>query len=103
MFFQIDSSRYEHASLILTSNLVFSRRAELVGDATVASAMIDRIVYHAEVINLTGNNHRFHGRFNLHALCSMSAPARVAHNQVDTEGNHIEWPYFRLALKIDFK
>jgi len=32
------------------------------GDATIASAMIDRIVHHAEVINLSGNSYRLQGR-----------------------------------------
>ncbi|WP_309811807.1 ATP-binding protein [Pseudarthrobacter sulfonivorans] len=48
-----DSFRYEHASLVLTSNLVFSRWSEVFSGATVASAMIDRIVHYAEVLNVT--------------------------------------------------
>ncbi|MBP2412707.1 DNA replication protein DnaC [Arthrobacter stackebrandtii] len=62
LFFQLVSSRYERASLILTSNLAFSRWADVFGDATIASAMIDRIIHHAEVINLTGNSYRLQGR-----------------------------------------
>jgi DNA replication protein DnaC len=42
-----DSFRYEHASLVLTSNLAFSRWGEVLSGATVASAMIDGIVHHA--------------------------------------------------------
>lgn len=62
LFFQLASSRYERASLILTSNLAFRRWADVFGDATIASAMIDRIVHHAEVINLTGNSSRLQDR-----------------------------------------
>lgn len=62
LFFQLVSSRYERASLILTSNLTFSRWADVFGDATTAAAMIDRIVHHAEVINLIGNSYRLQGR-----------------------------------------
>ncbi|MDQ0674711.1 DNA replication protein DnaC [Pseudarthrobacter siccitolerans] len=43
---------------MLTGNLAFSRWGEVFSDATVASAMIDRIVHHAEVLNLTGNSYR---------------------------------------------
>jgi DNA replication protein DnaC len=43
-------SRYEHASLILTSNLSFARWGDVFGDQVFASAMIDRIVQHAEVV-----------------------------------------------------
>ena len=44
LFFQLVSSRYEHASLILTSNLPFSSWGAVFGDQAVAAAMIDRIV-----------------------------------------------------------
>lgn len=62
LFFQLLSSRYEHASLVLTSNLAFSRWGEVFGDATVASAMIDRIVHHAEVLNLTDSSYRLRNK-----------------------------------------
>jgi hypothetical protein len=42
LFFQLVSSRYEHASLILTSNLPFSGWGGVFGDQAVAAAMIDR-------------------------------------------------------------
>ena len=58
LFFQLVSSRYEHASLILTSNLPFARWGEVFGDQVVAAAMIDRIVHHAEVIILKGSSYR---------------------------------------------
>ena len=58
LFFQLVSSRYEHASLILTSNLPFARWGDVFGDQVVAAAMIDRIVHHAEVITLKGTSHR---------------------------------------------
>ena len=58
LFFQLVSSRYEHASLIMTSNLPFARWGDVFGDLTIASAMIDRIVHHADVINLKGTSYR---------------------------------------------
>ncbi|TFC81931.1 AAA family ATPase [Cryobacterium cheniae] len=58
LFFQLVSSRYEHASLILTSNLPFSRWGDVFGDHVVAAAMIDRIVHHADVITLKGSSYR---------------------------------------------
>ena len=58
LFFQLVSSRYEHASLILTSNLPFARWGEVFGDQTVAAAMIDRIVHHADVHTLKGGSYR---------------------------------------------
>src|SRR5438128_3615462 len=54
LFFQLVSSRYERASLIVTSNKVFGRWGEVFGDEVVAAAMIDRLVHHAEVIATNG-------------------------------------------------
>src|SRR4051794_28025311 len=51
LFFQLVSSRYEQASLIVTSNKPFGRWGEVFGDDVVAAAMIDRLVHHAEVVS----------------------------------------------------
>jgi len=61
LFFQLVSIRYEHASLILTSNLPFSAWGTVFGDQTVAAAMIDRIVHHADVLTLKGASYRLRG------------------------------------------
>ena len=58
LFFQLVASRYEHASLIMTSNLSFGLWGEVFGDPIVASAMIDRIAHHADVLSLTGASYR---------------------------------------------
>jgi DNA replication protein DnaC len=58
LFFQLVSTRYEHASLILTSNLPFSGWGTVFGDQIVAAAMIDRIVHHADVLTLKGASYR---------------------------------------------
>lgn len=62
LFFQLVSSRYERASLIVTSNKPFSRWGEVFGDDVVAAAMIDRLVHHADVIALKGDSYRLKGR-----------------------------------------
>jgi DNA replication protein DnaC len=62
LFFQLVSSRYERASLIVTSNKPFGRWGEVFGDATVAAAMIDRLVHHAEVVSLKGDSYRLKDR-----------------------------------------
>ena len=62
LFFQLVSSRYEHASLILTSNLPFSSWGTVFGDQVVAAAMIDRIVHHADVIALKGASYRMRNK-----------------------------------------
>jgi DNA replication protein DnaC len=62
LFFQLVSSRYERASLIVTSNKQFGRWGEVFGDDVVAAAMIDRLVHHAEVIALKGDSYRLKNR-----------------------------------------
>src|SRR6478609_224477 len=62
LVFQLVSSRYEHASLVLTSNLPFSGWGAVFGDQAVAAAMIDRIVHHADVLTLKGASYRLRNR-----------------------------------------
>ncbi|PZR52408.1 transposase [Xylanimonas oleitrophica] len=62
LFFQLVSARYERASLIVTSNKPFGRWGEVFGDDTVAAAMIDRLVHHADVIALKGDSYRLKNR-----------------------------------------
>jgi DNA replication protein DnaC len=62
LFFQLVSSRYERASVIVTSNKPFGRWGEVFGDAVVAAAMIDRLVHHAEVVSMKGDSYRLKDR-----------------------------------------
>ena len=48
--------------MIVTSNKPFGRWGEVFGDATVAAAMIDRLVHHAEVVTLKGDSYRLKDR-----------------------------------------
>jgi DNA replication protein DnaC len=56
------SSRYERASLIVSSNKSFSAWAEIFGDATAVEALVDRLVHHAEVVVLQGESYRLNDR-----------------------------------------
>jgi DNA replication protein DnaC len=62
LFFQLVSARYERASVIVTSIKPIGRWGEVFGDATVAAAMIDRLVHHAEVVSLKGDSYRLKDR-----------------------------------------
>jgi len=65
LFFQLIASRYEQASVLVTSNLPFGRWGETFSDDVVAAAMIDRLVHHAEVLTLTGDSYRTRQRREL--------------------------------------
>jgi DNA replication protein DnaC len=62
LFFSLISSRYERASLIVSSNKNFSAWPEIFGDATAVEAMVDRLVHHAEVLVLQGDSYRLKDR-----------------------------------------
>jgi DNA replication protein DnaC len=58
LFFQVVSRRYEQKSLILTTNLAFSDWPTVFPNATCATALIDRLVHHADVIAIEGDSYR---------------------------------------------
>ncbi len=62
LMFELVSSRYEHASMIVTSNKPFSKWGEIFGDDMVATAMIDRLIHHAEILSLKGDSYRLRGK-----------------------------------------
>src|SRR5213080_656903 len=62
LMFMLVSRRYERASLVVTSNKPFSAWGEIFGDDTVAAAMIDRLVHHADIHSLKGDSYRLKDR-----------------------------------------
>jgi DNA replication protein DnaC len=62
LVFALVSSRYEHASMIVSSNKPFSSWAEIFGDAVAVAAMVDRPVHHAEIVSLKGDSYRLKDR-----------------------------------------
>jgi DNA replication protein DnaC len=59
LFFQVIARRYEKGSLVLTSNLGFGSWDEaFAGDAVLTAAMLDRILHHAAVVQITGESYR---------------------------------------------
>jgi DNA replication protein DnaC len=76
LFFQLISSRYERASVIITSNMPFGRWGEVFNDDVIAAAMIDRLVHHAEVHALKGDSYRTRNRD-----LGRATPAPAGHQQ----------------------
>lgn len=62
LFFQLISARYEKGSIILTSNKGFGEWGELLGDPVLATAVLDRLLHHAHIINIRGNSYRLKDR-----------------------------------------
>jgi hypothetical protein len=51
LMFSLVSDRYERASMIVTSNKPFSGWGEIFGDDMAATAMVDRLIHHAEILS----------------------------------------------------
>jgi DNA replication protein DnaC len=59
LLFQIISQRYERGSIILTSNRAFKNWPEIFNnDSTLTSAILDRLLHHAETILIEGKSYR---------------------------------------------
>ena len=56
LLFALVSRRYERGSIIITSNRGFEAWGEILGDAMVAAALIDRLVHHATMVPLKGKS-----------------------------------------------
>jgi DNA replication protein DnaC len=62
LMFSLVSNRYERASMIVTSNKPFSAWGEIFGDDMAATAMIDRLIHHSEILSLKGDSYRLRGK-----------------------------------------
>jgi DNA replication protein DnaC len=58
LFFQLVNARYEKGAMILTCNRGFAEGGELFGDPVVATALLDRLLHHAVVIQIEGSSYR---------------------------------------------
>lgn len=65
MLFQVFTARYECASTVITTNRPFKDWSKTFdNDATLTSAVLDRIVHHCEPIILQGRSYRLKGRMS---------------------------------------
>ena len=59
VFFQIIAARYEAGSTVMTSNLGFgSWDQAFAGDRVLTAALLDRLLHHAQVIQIRGESYR---------------------------------------------
>jgi DNA replication protein DnaC len=66
LVFQVISKRYEKGSTLLTSNKSFGEWGQIFGDEVLATAILDRLLHHCEVIAINGPSYRLKNR--LHAI-----------------------------------
>ncbi len=59
LLFQVISGRYERASTIITTNRIFNEWPAIFNnDATLTTAILDRLLHHVEVVKITGKSYR---------------------------------------------
>ncbi|MGI6187277.1 IS21-like element helper ATPase IstB [Paenibacillus ginsengihumi] len=88
LFFQLISTRYERGSMILTSNKSFGDWGELFGDSVLASAILDRLLHHAHIVNIRGQSYRLKDKMK--AGVYGTPPDPVSSRSVRKEANHAE-------------
>lgn len=63
LFFNVIAKRYEHGSIIVTSNLPFSQWAgAFADDSTLVAALLDRLLHHAHIVQISGESYRLKGK-----------------------------------------
>jgi DNA replication protein DnaC len=62
MVFQLVSRRYERGSVIITSNKSFAEWGTVLGDDVLATAILDRLLHHCDVISINGPSYRLKDR-----------------------------------------
>jgi DNA replication protein DnaC len=60
--FELVAARYERGAMIITSNLSFAEWGGLLGDEVLATALLDRLLHHAELISINGRSYRMRER-----------------------------------------
>jgi len=62
LLFEIVMRRYEARSTLMTSNRPIEEWGKLLGDVPAASAILDRFLHHAQIIQITGKSYRLKDR-----------------------------------------
>ncbi len=73
LFFQVIAKRYEHGSIILTSNLSFGEWDSIfAGNSALTAAMLDRLLHHAHVVQIKGDSYRLKDKKRAGVLMPLS-------------------------------
>ena len=65
LLFQLINKRYEKHTTIITTNISFGKWGELFGDSMIANAILDRLIHHSIIFNITGKSYRLKDKINI--------------------------------------
>lgn len=74
LFFQLVSRRYERGAMLITSNRSVGEWDTVFGDAVVATAILDRLLHHSQVITIRGDSYRLREKRRSGHLQKAAAP-----------------------------
>lgn len=86
LFFQLVNARYERGAMILTSNRGFAEWGDVFGDNVVATALLDRLLHHAVVVQIEGASYRLRQHADLIPDNLRSRHIHPANNQPPKRG-----------------
>ena len=76
LFFNVVAKRYEQASIVLTSNLTFTQWADaFAGDQTLTAAMLDRLLHHSHIVQISGDSYRLRDKLRAGQVASKGRKA----------------------------
>ena len=74
LFFQVVAKRYEHGSIILTSNLSFGEwDSTFAANSALTAAMLDRLLHHAHIVQIKGDSYRLKDKKKAGVLMPLSS------------------------------
>ena len=74
LFFQLVSRRYERGAMLITSNRSVGEWDTVFGDPVVATAILDRLLHHSQVITIRGDSYRLREKRRSGLLQKAAAP-----------------------------
>ena len=75
LFYNVVAKRYERGSMVLTSNLPFTQWAgAFADDQTLTAAMLDRLLHHAHIVQITGESYRLRDKRKAGQAARRTAP-----------------------------
>lgn len=75
LFFQVINQCYEYRSLLITSNKLFTEWGAYFGNQTMATAILDRLLHHAEAVVLNGDSYRLKDKRDENGLLASKSAA----------------------------
>lgn len=93
LFFQLVSRRYESGAMLITSNRSVAEWGTVFADPVVATAILDRLLHHCQVLTIRGDSYRLRTKRKsglIRAPAGDGPPGGSAALRPLTGGNHLQ-------------